>query len=91
MFRKVKAITVLTPFEYKTLFRLEKSIVLLRNGNKVIQAALDVGFSSHNTFSTFFKRYYGCPRKKNQIKVALEQKSNDQIFNWHIYQNREGE
>ena len=56
-----KQITNMTPIEYLSEIRLQKAYdILKRNrGIKIIDAALNVGFSSSQYFATAFKNKFG--------------------------------
>ena len=59
-YKKVKAITGLTPNEYIRTYRLKKAAALLRNGEKRInEVCYMVGFSSHSYFTKRFVDQFG--------------------------------
>ncbi|MCO7226395.1 ATP-binding protein [Pleionea sp. CnH1-48] len=60
LFRKLKAISDMTPREYLRNYRLEKSRLALSQGQSASRVALEVGFSSHSYFTKCFKVQYGC-------------------------------
>ena len=60
MYRKVKALTGLTPVELLRTVRLEKARHLLRTTNEPIsQVAYAVGFATPSYFTTCFKQEFG--------------------------------
>ncbi|MCI3923099.1 AraC family transcriptional regulator [Paenibacillus sp. TRM 82003] len=59
--RYFKRITTKTPVEYINDYRIGRAAALLRQSNrKVMDIALDVGFSNLNYFNTVFKKRFGC-------------------------------
>ncbi len=62
--RAFKAHTGLTPIEYLTLIRLNKSKILLASGNALVDTALDCGFYDQSHFSNVFKKYFGISPKQ---------------------------
>ena len=60
LYRKVKAITTLSPAEMIRNIRLECASELLRNSQlTATEIAIQVGFGSYSHFSDFFKVYTG--------------------------------
>ncbi len=59
LFRKIKAVTDLTPSEYLRRFRLEKAKRLIKEGNSISNSAFDVGFVSVSYFSKCFRAQFG--------------------------------
>ena len=60
-YRKIKAITGLTPTLLIRAYRLEKAVALLQNTDlSVANIAYDVGFSDPNYFSRAFQQEYNC-------------------------------
>jgi len=60
LYRKVKAITGLTPVELLRQIRLQQGYVLLSTTNKTVQEiAYEVGFGTPGYFSKCFKQQYG--------------------------------
>jgi len=57
--RKLKALTGISPVQYLRKYRLRKSLVYLREGMPVNQAAESVGFSSPTYFASRFKEEFG--------------------------------
>jgi len=58
LYRKLKAISDLTPTEYLRRFRLDKAQVLLSSGKTASFVSLEVGFSSHSYFARCFKAQF---------------------------------
>ena len=60
LYRKVKAITGLTPVELLRQIRLQQGYVLLTTTNKTVaEIAFEVGFNTPSYFSKCFKEQYG--------------------------------
>ena len=60
LYRKVKAITGLTPVELLRQMRLQQGYALLATTNKTVQEiAYEVGFGTPGYFSKCFKQQYG--------------------------------
>ena len=59
-YRKLKAVTGLSPADYLKNFRLEYAAQLLRDGERVTEVALKTGFTSGSYFAKCFKAKYGC-------------------------------
>ena len=60
LYRKVKALTNMSPVEFLKRMRLEKAMdMLLQTTNTVSVIAYDTGFSSPAYFSTCFKKQFG--------------------------------
>ncbi|WP_422079383.1 tetratricopeptide repeat protein [Ulvibacterium sp.] len=60
LFRKIKAITDLTPNEYIRSFRLHRAMdILKQNGASVSQAAYETGFQNPSYFSKCFQEQFG--------------------------------
>ena len=57
--RRVKALTGLSPKQYLRRYRLEQSLVYLRDGVPVGEVAKAAGFSSHAYFTSCFKAKFG--------------------------------
>ena len=58
-YRKIKALTDLTPIEYLKTQRLEQAAVLLKKGYRITEVAERVGFSSCSYFAKCFKARFG--------------------------------
>jgi signal transduction histidine kinase/DNA-binding response OmpR family regulator len=59
LFRKMKALTNLSPYEFITTYKLKHAATLLQSGQRVSEVAYSVGFTSAQSFSVAFKKYYG--------------------------------
>lgn len=60
LYRKIKAISVLTPFEVINITRLKKAAELLAAGEyKIYEVADMVGFSSQSNFARNFQKQFG--------------------------------
>ena len=60
LYRKVKAITGLTPVELLRQMRLQRGYVLLQSTNKTVnEIAYEVGFGTPGYFSNCFKKQFG--------------------------------
>lgn len=63
-FRKVKALTGVSPNEYVIIYKLNKSVEMLREGKmNVSEIAYALGFSSPSHFSNTFKNRFGVSPK----------------------------
>lgn len=61
LYRKLKAITDLSANDYLTVFRLKKSVELLKKGElQISEIAYITGFNDPKYFSRIFKKYYQC-------------------------------
>ena len=58
-YRKIKALTDLTPIEYLKTQRLERAAQLLRQGGRITEVAEQVGFTSSSYFAKCFKARFG--------------------------------
>ena len=58
-FRKFKALTGDTPNEYLKNYRLTRAAKMLRQGARVNEAAIEVGFTSSSYFAKCFKARFG--------------------------------
>jgi len=58
-YRKIKALTDLTPVEYLKTQRLEQAAALLKQGYRITEVAERVGFSSSSYFAKCFKARFG--------------------------------
>ena len=64
---KLKNLTGKTPQDFIRLLRLEHAATLLRQGQSVIEASSQSGFSNAKYFSTIFKKHFGIsPSQYNQ-------------------------
>ena len=64
--RRVKALTGLSPKQYLRRYRLEQSLVYLRDGVPVGEVAKAAGFSSHAYFTSCFKAEFGATPSRFQ-------------------------
>jgi DNA-binding response OmpR family regulator len=58
-YRKIKALTDMTPIEYLKMRRLEHAAQLLRQGVRITEVAERVGFTSSSYFAKCFKSRFG--------------------------------
>jgi signal transduction histidine kinase/ligand-binding sensor domain-containing protein/DNA-binding response OmpR family regulator len=72
LLRKVKALTGLTVNEYIRSYRLEKSKLLLEQGDSVTEASLSVGFLSQHYFSRCFKARYEMTPSEYSLKATTK-------------------
>lgn len=69
LYRKVKALTGLSPVELLKQMRLQKAYALLQHSSlSVSEIAYDTGFSSPTYFSTCFKKQYGKYPKEIRVQ-----------------------
>lgn len=59
LFRKMKALTNLSPYEFITTYRLKQAASLLKSGQRVTEVAYAVGFANAQSFSIAFKKQFG--------------------------------
>ena len=58
-YRKIKALTDMTPVDYMKTQRLERAAALLRQGQRITEVADQVGFTSSSYFAKCFRAKYG--------------------------------
>ena len=58
-YRKIKALTDMTPVDYLKMRRLEQAATLLRQGIRITEVAERVGFTSSSYFAKCFKARFG--------------------------------
>ena len=58
-YRKIKALTDMTPVDYMKTRRLEHAALLLRQGGRITEVAEQVGFTSSSYFAKCFKARFG--------------------------------
>ena len=59
LYKKLKVLTGLSPNDFITVYRLKKSVSLMKNGSKSInETAYQVGFNDPKYFSRVFKKFY---------------------------------
>jgi AraC family transcriptional regulator len=64
-----------TPHEYLTGLRLERASSLLTSGHTVIDACIEVGFTSASSFSRLFRSHFGRPPsdiRKGKPRMKIE-------------------
>lgn len=59
-YRKIKALTDMTPTEYLKTARMNQAAVLLKQGCRSTEVAARVGFTSSSYFAKCFKAQFGC-------------------------------
>lgn len=75
LYRKIKAISVLTPLEVITITRLKKAAELLAEGTyKIYEIADRVGFSSQSNFTRSFQKQFGITPTEYQHTKQNERK-----------------
>ncbi len=80
-YRKIKALTDMTPVDYMKTQRLERAAQLLRQGHRIIEVADHVGFTSSSYFAKCFRAKYGVLPKdyltslKEQAEEEQEEKT----------------
>ena len=61
LYKKLKALTNVSPNEYVNMFRLKKSIQLIKTQqHQISEVAFMVGFNDPKYFSRVFKKFYNC-------------------------------
>ncbi len=61
LYKKLKALTNVSPNEYVNIYRLKKSVQLLKNKNvQISEVAFQIGFNDPKYFSRVFKKFYNC-------------------------------
>ena len=58
-YRKIKALTDMTPVDYMKTQRLERAAQLLRQGQRITEVADQVGFTSSSYFAKCFRAKFG--------------------------------
>ena len=58
-YRKIKALTDMTPVDYMKTQRLERAAQLLRQGHRITEVADQVGFTSSSYFAKCFRAKFG--------------------------------
>ena len=66
-YRKIKALTGITPIEYLKTRRLDQAALLLRQGERITEVAERVGFTSSSYFAKCFKAKFGVLPKDYQM------------------------
>lgn len=71
-YRKVKAVTTLSPVEMIRNIRLENAVLLLKERHlSISEIAFKIGFSNHSYFTSCFKNLYGVSPTEFQEKDSL--------------------
>lgn len=58
-YRKIKALTDMTPVDYMKMQRLERAAKLLQQGQRISEVANQVGFTSSSYFAKCFRQKFG--------------------------------
>lgn len=78
LFRKIKAISDLTPNELINLTRLKKAAEYLATGNyKIYEVAHMIGFNSQSNFTRLFQKQFGMTPSEYLQQKQEEQKQNE--------------
>lgn len=59
LFRKMKALTNMSPYEFILAYKLKHATTLLISGQRVSEVAYSVGFTNAQSFSIAFKKHFG--------------------------------
>ncbi|HVK49568.1 MAG TPA: response regulator [Pseudobacter sp.] len=75
LYRKIKAVSELSPLEFINIIRLKRSAELLASGEyKIYEIAAMVGFSSQSNFARNFQRQFNMTPTEYQHQKAQERK-----------------
>ena len=75
LFKKLKSLLGVGPGEYILLARLKKSSALLKDHSlSIADIAARVGFRSHATFSTAFRKQFGASPKEYRMRITENKK-----------------
>jgi len=75
LFRKIKALTNLTPNEFISTIRLKEAAILLKENNySISEIAYQVGFTAPSYFSTCFGKQFGLTPKEYLSKYSKKKK-----------------
>ena len=75
LFKKLKSLLGVGPGEYILLARLKKASALLKDYSlSIADIAARVGFRSHATFSTAFRKQFGVSPKEYRMKITENKK-----------------
>jgi len=75
LYRKIKAISVLTPFEVINITRLKKAAELLAEGNyKIYEVSDMVGFSSQSNFARNFQKQFNITPTEYMHSKSLDKR-----------------
>lgn len=69
-YRKIKALTDMTPVDYMKTRRLERAAQLLRQGVRITEVAEQVGFTSSSYFAKCFKARFGKLPKDYSLSLS---------------------
>jgi signal transduction histidine kinase/DNA-binding response OmpR family regulator/ligand-binding sensor domain-containing protein len=72
LYRKMKAVTGVTPGDFIRVHRLKRSVQLLEEGRAVSETAYLVGFDSPAHFTKMFRQHYQVTPREYQAKVKLD-------------------
>ena len=73
LYRKIKAISVLTPIELINITRLKRGAELLAEGNyKIFEVSYMVGFSSQSNFARNFQKQFNITPSEYMNSKQLE-------------------
>ena len=74
LFKRLKALTGMSPGEYITTSRMKEAASLMKNtALSIDDISIKVGFRSHSYFSTCFKNHFGMsPKKYRQLSVPSD-------------------
>lgn len=70
-YRKLKAVTNLSPIEFIKRFRMERAVTLLRKGVPITEIAMQVGYSESSSFNRGFRRHHGCSPSEFLKKTSI--------------------
>ncbi|MGN6416816.1 MAG: response regulator transcription factor [Pseudobacter sp.] len=77
LYRKIKAVSELSPLEFINIIRLKRSAELLTSGEyRIYEIAAMVGFSSQSNFARNFQRQFNMTPTEYQQQKAQERKKN---------------
>lgn len=68
-YRKIKALTGMSPQDYLTDMRMKLSVNLLKQGYRSSEISFLVGFETHSAFSQVFKTYFGITPSEYKHKI----------------------
>jgi AraC-like DNA-binding protein len=58
-FRKMKALTNMSPYEFMMAYKLKYAANMLKSGLRVSEVAYSIGFENPQSFSQAFKKHFG--------------------------------
>lgn len=69
------AVTGISPYSYLETIRINHAMELLKNGNNIVDVALQTGFSHQSHFTNFFKKFVGMtPKQYSNIFSSIKEK-----------------